>query len=101
MKVMHLLTKSSMSMPVALSPRFNWVVRFMDKSAVDTRRRESKVASEVCLTVLYNSLERLRVLMRPSELGARNSARESVIPSQSDVKVRRARPFSRTGQFAR
>ncbi len=66
-----------MSIPVVESPRFSWVVLFAERSAVDTRSRESKVASEVCLTFAKMSFAFSKVSIRPLEPGARYSLRES------------------------
>ncbi len=81
MKLMHFPTKSSTSIPVVESPRLSCVVRLADRSAVDTRSRESKVASEVCLTEVNSSFALWSVCIRPFEPGARYSARESKVAS--------------------
>lgn len=77
-KVMHFPTKSSTSIPCVASPRFSWVVLLAERSAVETRSRESRVASDVCLTDVNISFALLSVLINPSEPDARYSARESV-----------------------
>ena len=53
------------------------MVFFADRSAVDTRSRESKVASDVCFTDENSSFAFSMVANSPFELGAKNSARES------------------------
>lgn len=50
MNVIHLETNSSTSIPAVALPTESAVVFLYDKSAALTRRRESIVASEVCLT---------------------------------------------------
>ena len=64
-------------MPVLESPRFSCVVLFAERSAVDTRSRESKVASDVCFTDENSAFAFSMVVYNPFELGAKNSARES------------------------
>lgn len=53
------------------------MVRLAERSAVETRRRESKVASDVCLTESKILLAFSSVLIRPFEPAERYSARES------------------------
>jgi len=83
---------------VVESPRVSWVVLLADRSAVDTRRRESKVASEVCLTDAKSSLALVSVLIRPFDPGARYSARESYPKSATVLAGSLVR--SPTGQFS-
>lgn len=64
-------------MPVLESPRFSCVVLFAERSAVDTRSRESKVASDVCFTDENSVFAFSMVVNNPFEVGAKNSARES------------------------
>ena len=64
-------------MPVVESPRLRCVVLFADSSAVDTRSRESRVASDVCFTNENRVLAFSMVLNNPVEPGAKYSARES------------------------
>ena len=53
------------------------MVLFAERSAVDTRSRESKVASDVCFTDENSAFAFSMVVYNPFELGAKNSARES------------------------
>lgn len=52
---MHLETNSSTSIPAVESPSASWAVFLCERSAALTRRRESMVASEVCLTFSKSS----------------------------------------------
>ena len=79
MNVLHFDTNSVMSMPGAVSPKLNCAVLLRERSAVDTRSRESSVASEVCFTVSKRSFAFSSVSFRPVEAAERYSARESTL----------------------
>ena len=77
MNAIHFPTNSSTSIPIEAPPSLFWMARRAVRSPAVTRRRESRVASEVCLTPAKSWFAFSKVALRPSDVDARYSLRES------------------------
>ena len=80
----HFVTKSSTLIPTEPAS-FVCTARRADRSPTWTRRRESRVASDVCLTFTKSLFARMMVSCKPSDSAVKYSLRQSAEPWMIDA----------------